>query len=126
GADHRAGPPKHRGRAAAGTDAGAGREGLRGGLPAALSGARKDSWLRAGRPRHDRLRRPDAAPRPVTGRLANRRIRLLLAVFALVFGATLLRAIWLQGVQAQTLGQMAASQHRQTVTLAANRGTIYA
>jgi len=61
----------------------------------------------------------------VTGRLANRRIRLLLAVFALVFGATLLRAVWLQGVRAQTLGQMAASQHRQTVTLAANRGTIY-
>jgi cell division protein FtsI/penicillin-binding protein 2 len=61
----------------------------------------------------------------VTGRLANRRIRLLLAVFALVFGATLLRAVWLQGVRAGTLGRMAASQHRQTVTLAANRGTIY-
>jgi len=61
----------------------------------------------------------------VTGRLPNRRIRLLLAVFALVFGATFLRAAWLQGVQAQTLGRMAASQHRQTVTLAANRGTIY-
>ena len=61
----------------------------------------------------------------MTGRLANRRIRLLLAVFALVFGATLLRAVWLQGVRAGTLGRMAASQHRQTVTLAANRGTIY-
>jgi cell division protein FtsI/penicillin-binding protein 2 len=61
----------------------------------------------------------------VTGRLANRRIRLLLAVFAVVFGVTLLRAVWLQGVRAQTFGRMAASQHRQTVTIAANRGTIY-
>jgi len=61
----------------------------------------------------------------VSGRLANRRIRLLLAVFAIVFGATLLRAIWLQGVRAQSLGRMAASQHRQTVDVAANRGTIY-
>jgi cell division protein FtsI (penicillin-binding protein 3) len=61
----------------------------------------------------------------VSGRLANRRIRLLVAVFAIVFGVTLLRAVWLQGVRAQSLGQMAASQHRQTVTVAANRGTIY-
>jgi cell division protein FtsI/penicillin-binding protein 2 len=61
----------------------------------------------------------------VSGRLANRRIRLLLAVFAIVFGATLIRAVWLQGVRAQSLGRMAASQHRQTVDVAANRGTIY-
>ncbi len=61
----------------------------------------------------------------MSGRLANRRIRLLLAVFAIVFGATLLRAVWLQGVRAQSLGRMAASQHRQTVDVAANRGTIY-
>jgi cell division protein FtsI (penicillin-binding protein 3) len=61
----------------------------------------------------------------LSGRLANRRIRLLLAVFAIVFGATLLRAVWLQGVRAQSLGKMAASQHRTTVDLAANRGAIY-
>ena len=61
----------------------------------------------------------------MSGRLANRRIRLLLGVFAIVFGATLARAVWLQGVRAQSLGRMAASQHRQTVTVAANRGTIY-
>ena len=61
----------------------------------------------------------------MSGRLANRRIRLLLAGFAIVFGATLLRAVWLQGVRAQSLGRMAASQHRQTVDVAANRGTIY-
>jgi cell division protein FtsI (penicillin-binding protein 3) len=60
----------------------------------------------------------------VSARLANRRIRLLLAVFAIVFAVTLLRAAWLQGVRAQSLSRMAASQHRQTVTVAANRGTI--
>ena len=61
----------------------------------------------------------------MSGRVANRRIRLLLAVFAIVFGVTLVRAVWLQGVRAQSLGRMAASQHRTTVDLAANRGTIY-
>jgi cell division protein FtsI (penicillin-binding protein 3) len=61
----------------------------------------------------------------VNGRLANRRIRLLVAVFVVVFGLTFIRAFWLQGVRAQAFGRMAASQHRQTVTIAANRGTIY-
>jgi cell division protein FtsI (penicillin-binding protein 3) len=61
----------------------------------------------------------------LSGKLANRRIRLLLALFALVFCVTLMRAVWLQGVRAQSLGRMAATQHRQTVTLAANRGVIY-
>ena len=61
----------------------------------------------------------------MTGRLANRRIRLLLAVFAVVFGLTLLRAVWLQGVRAQSLGAMAAKQHRQTLTIPAGRGAIY-
>jgi cell division protein FtsI (penicillin-binding protein 3) len=61
----------------------------------------------------------------VSGRLANRRIRLLLAVFAIVFGITLLRAAWLQGVQASSLSRMAANQHRQTVTVPAGRGAIY-
>jgi cell division protein FtsI/penicillin-binding protein 2 len=61
----------------------------------------------------------------LSGRLANRRIRLLLAVFAVLFALTFLRAAWLQGVRAQTLGAMAAKQHRTTVTLPAARGTIY-
>jgi cell division protein FtsI (penicillin-binding protein 3) len=61
----------------------------------------------------------------VSGRLANRRIRLLLAVFAVVFGLTLLRAAWLQGVRAQSLGAMAAKQHRQTLAIPAGRGTVY-
>ena len=61
----------------------------------------------------------------MSGRLANRRIRLLLAVFAIVFGVTLLRAVWLQGVQASSLSRLAANQHRQTVTVPAGRGAIY-
>ena len=56
---------------------------------------------------------------------ANRRIRLLLAFFALVFAATLARAVWLQGVRAAALGKMAERQHRETVVIPAGRGTIY-
>jgi cell division protein FtsI/penicillin-binding protein 2 len=61
----------------------------------------------------------------VSGRLANRRIRLLLAVFAALFAATFLRAAWLQGVRAQSLSKLAATQHRQKVEVPAPRGTIY-
>ncbi|MFN2467617.1 MAG: peptidoglycan D,D-transpeptidase FtsI family protein [Gaiellaceae bacterium] len=57
-------------------------------------------------------------------RLANRRIRLLLALFVLAFGATLARAFWLQAVRAQALGHRAASQHREAITLPAGRGTM--
>ncbi len=56
---------------------------------------------------------------------ANRRIRLLLVLFVLVFGATLARAVWLQGVRAAALGKLAEHQHRETVTIPAGRGTIY-
>ncbi len=58
-------------------------------------------------------------------RQANRRIRLLLVLFVLVFGATLARAVWLQGVRAAALGKLAEHQHRETVTIPAGRGTIY-
>ena len=58
-------------------------------------------------------------------RQANRRIRLLLVIFALVFAATLARAVWLQGVRAATLGRMAERQHRETVVIPAGRGTIF-
>jgi cell division protein FtsI (penicillin-binding protein 3) len=58
-------------------------------------------------------------------RVANRRIRLLLAVFALAFGVTFLRAAWLQGVRASSFGRVAASQHSQEVTIPAARGTIF-
>jgi cell division protein FtsI (penicillin-binding protein 3) len=56
---------------------------------------------------------------------ANRRIRLLLAVFALVFAVTFARAVWLQGVRAASLGKLAEHQHRETITVPAGRGTIY-
>jgi cell division protein FtsI (penicillin-binding protein 3) len=58
-------------------------------------------------------------------RLANRRIRLLIALFALFFALALARAGWLQAVRGDGLGQLASSQHRQTVAVPAHRGTIY-
>ena len=57
-------------------------------------------------------------------RLANRRIRLLLAVFAVAFAAMLGRAVWLQAVQAGTLSRLATEQHDTSVTLPAGRGAI--
>lgn len=56
---------------------------------------------------------------------ANRRIRLLLAIFVLVFAGTLARAIWLQGVNAASLGKMAERQHRESISIPAGRGTIF-
>ena len=56
---------------------------------------------------------------------ANRRIRLLLAAFVLVFAATLGRAVWLQGVHAASLGRIAERQHRESITVPAGRGTIF-
>ena len=56
---------------------------------------------------------------------ANRRIRLLLAIFALVFAASLARAVWLQGVNAASLGRMATRQHHESITIPAGRGTIF-
>jgi cell division protein FtsI/penicillin-binding protein 2 len=57
-------------------------------------------------------------------RLANRRIRFLLVVFAVAFAVMLGRAVWLQAVQAGTLSRLATEQHDSTVTLPAGRGTI--
>ena len=56
---------------------------------------------------------------------ANRRIRLLLAVFLLVFAVTLGRAVWLQGVRAAQLGKMAERQHHESIVVPAGRGTIF-
>ncbi len=56
---------------------------------------------------------------------ANRRIRLLLALFVLAFAGTLARAVWLQGVQASSLAARATAQHRESVVIEAGRGTIY-
>jgi len=58
-------------------------------------------------------------------RVSNRRIRLLLALFVLVFVGTLGRAVWLQGIQASTLAQLATRQQEQTTVIPAARGTIY-
>jgi cell division protein FtsI (penicillin-binding protein 3) len=61
----------------------------------------------------------------VTTKLVNRRIRLVVAVFALVFAVILVRAAWLQGVRSGGLEALAASQHKETVAIPARRGTIY-
>jgi cell division protein FtsI/penicillin-binding protein 2 len=58
-------------------------------------------------------------------RQANRRIRLLLATFVLIFAGTLARAIWLQGVHAAALGRMAERQHHESIVIPAGRGTIF-
>jgi cell division protein FtsI (penicillin-binding protein 3) len=61
----------------------------------------------------------------MTVRLANRRIRLLVALFGAVFAVAVLRSAWLQAVRAPSLDKLAASQQRETITLPAHRGTIY-
>jgi len=61
----------------------------------------------------------------MTARVANRRIRLLGAVFAAVFAFALVRAGWLQAVRAPMLDRLASNQHRETVQVPAHRGTIY-
>src|SRR6266705_3350909 len=57
----------------------------------------------------------------MTPRLENRRIRLVLALFALAF----VRAVWLQVIRAPALERLAAQQHHETVTTQAGRGTIF-
>ena len=61
----------------------------------------------------------------MTTRLVNRRVRLLVAAFTLAFAVVLLRAGWLQAVHAGPLDRLAASQHREGITIPAHRGTIY-
>jgi cell division protein FtsI (penicillin-binding protein 3) len=61
----------------------------------------------------------------VSPRLANRRIRLVLAGLALAFVLTFGRAVWLQVIRAPALERLAAQQHHETVTTPAGRGTIF-
>jgi cell division protein FtsI/penicillin-binding protein 2 len=61
----------------------------------------------------------------VRDRQANRRLRLLLALFVLVFAVVLGRAAWLQVVRSSDFGRMAKSQHRETQKTPAGRGTIF-
>jgi cell division protein FtsI (penicillin-binding protein 3) len=58
-------------------------------------------------------------------RLVNRRIRLFMAGLTLAFAGLLLRAVWLQGVRAESLSQLGQTQHREVVTVPAGRGTLY-
>jgi len=62
---------------------------------------------------------------PMREKQANRRIRLLLVVFTVAFGAMFARAFWLQTVEAAHLSHLAKSQQQQTQTVPADRGTIY-
>ena len=62
--------------------------------------------------------------RPST-KLADRRLRILLVLFAVVFAVTLARAAWLQTVQASSLSSKGASQQRETLVVPAGRGTIF-
>src|SRR6266508_1288502 len=58
-------------------------------------------------------------------KLANRRIRLVLAVFAVAFAAMFARAAWLQGVRAGSFERLADGQHRATLVDPGGRGGIY-
>ena len=58
-------------------------------------------------------------------RLANRRIRLVLAILMLGFFLTFGRAVWLQLIRAPALERLAARQQHEVVTTPAGRGTIY-
>jgi cell division protein FtsI (penicillin-binding protein 3)/stage V sporulation protein D (sporulation-specific penicillin-binding protein) len=58
-------------------------------------------------------------------RTANRRIVFLGAVFVLLLGIALVRAFWLQVVNGTAYAAMAVRQHRETVVVAAGRGTIF-
>jgi cell division protein FtsI (penicillin-binding protein 3) len=60
----------------------------------------------------------------VSARFANRRIRLLLALFTLAFLGTFGRAVWLQAVHARPLDRLARGQHHATIDLPAARGSI--
>ncbi|MGH3010700.1 MAG: peptidoglycan D,D-transpeptidase FtsI family protein [Gaiellaceae bacterium] len=58
-------------------------------------------------------------------RQANRRLRLLVAIFAVVFAAAFARVAWLQAVKAQTLDHLATTQNREAFDVPAARGTIF-
>jgi len=61
----------------------------------------------------------------VRNRRANRRIRLLITTFGLLFAVAIGRAAWVQGAQHDRFSKMAITQHRETIEVPAGRGTIY-
>lgn len=56
---------------------------------------------------------------------SNRRIRLLVVFFGLLFAVALGRAGWIQAVQHDRFATMASTQHRETIEIPAGRGTIF-
>ena len=56
---------------------------------------------------------------------SDRRIKLLVVGFALVFAGIFARAVWIQVVRAPALAAMASQQHKETIEIPAARGTIY-
>ncbi len=58
-------------------------------------------------------------------RRANRRIRLLFGLFALLFVVAIGRAAWVQGPQHDRFAKMAVTQHLETIEIPAGRGTIF-
>ena len=56
---------------------------------------------------------------------ADRRIKLLVVGFAVVFAGIFARAVWIQVVRAPALAAMASQQHKETIEIPAARGTIY-
>lgn len=58
-------------------------------------------------------------------RSSNRRIRLLVVFFGLLFAVALGRAGWIQAVQHDRFATMASTQYRETIEIPAGRGTIF-
>jgi cell division protein FtsI/penicillin-binding protein 2 len=56
---------------------------------------------------------------------ANRRIRLLLALFVLAFAVLMARGAWIQVVEAGRFAKLAHGQHQKTYKIPAGRGTIF-
>ncbi len=61
----------------------------------------------------------------MTLRLADRRIRLLVALFTAIFAVALGRSVWLQAVEGRSLEGLASRQQRETVIVPARRGTVF-
>jgi stage V sporulation protein D (sporulation-specific penicillin-binding protein) len=61
----------------------------------------------------------------VTGRIPDRRIRILIVAFAVLLSIALARAAWLQGVQSTSLDAQADAQSQRTVVTEPRRGTIF-
>ncbi len=61
----------------------------------------------------------------MSGRIVNRRVRLLVAAFAFAFALVLVRASWVQGVRAGSLEALAVNQHRETIAVPGHRGSIF-